>query len=62
MTYLLDTVVFLWGLNAPHNLNKSARQILENGEEESFVSPVASWEIVIKAALGKLKQLRASAP
>ena len=55
MTYLLDTVVFLWGLNAPHHLNKTARQILENREEEIFLSPVASWEIAIKAGLGKLK-------
>lgn len=58
MRYLLDTVVFLWGLDAPHHLNKNARQILESREEEIFLSAVALWEMVIKAASGKLRLSR----
>ena len=58
MKYLLDTVVFLWSLDAQENLNDRALAILQNRHEEIFLSPVVSWEMVIKAARGKLKLSR----
>jgi len=54
MRYLVDTAVFLWSVDAPQKLNSPAIEILENRNDEIFLSPVASWEIMIKIAQGKL--------
>jgi PIN domain nuclease of toxin-antitoxin system len=61
MRYLLDTVAFLWGVDAADRLNTRARAILESRDEEIFLSPVVSWEIVIKVARGKLTLSRSVA-
>jgi len=61
MKYLLDTAVFLWGLDEQHKLNTRAQDILQNRNEEIFLSPIVSWEIVIKQARGKLKLARPTA-
>ena len=58
MKYLLDTVVFLWSVDAQHKLNARTKQILGNRDEEIFLSPVVSWEIVIKVTRGKLTLVR----
>lgn len=58
MRYLLDTVIFLWSLDAQRNLNDRALAILQNRQEEVFLSPVVTWEMVIKVACGKLKLSR----
>lgn len=54
MKYLLDTAIFLWSLDRFEHLNDSAQNILKSGQE-IFLSAASSWEIVIKASLGKLK-------
>lgn len=53
MKYLLDTAIFLWSLDAHEKLNKDAQRVLESGQEV-FLSAASSWEIVIKAGIGKL--------
>jgi len=58
MRYLLDTAIFLWSVDAQQNLSRRAREILENRSEEIYVSPVVSWEIVIKVGRGKLSLAR----
>ena len=58
MRYLLDTMVFLWVLDAQANLNKPSQEILYDRNHEIFISPVSSWEIVIKAGRNKLKLSR----
>lgn len=58
MKYLLDTVAFLWGVDAQDRLNTRTREILENPDAEIFLSPVVSWEIVIKVARGRLTLAR----
>jgi PIN domain nuclease of toxin-antitoxin system len=58
MKYLLDTAVFLWSVGDQQRLNARTRQILNNRDEEIFLSPVVSWEIVIKVTRGKLKLAR----
>lgn len=58
MRYLLDTVAFLWSLDAQQNLNNRALAILQNRHEEVFLSTVVSWEMVIKVARGKLRLSR----
>jgi PIN domain nuclease of toxin-antitoxin system len=58
MKYLLDTAAFLWSVDAQDRLNTRTREILENPEAELFLSPVVSWEIVIKVARGRLTLTR----
>ncbi len=58
MKYLLDTMAFLWSVDAQDKLNARTRGILENPEAELFLSPVVSWEIVIKVARGRLTLAR----
>lgn len=55
MKYLLDTAVWLWSVGPTERLSKKARELLASGEEELYLSVASSWEISIKASLGKLK-------
>jgi PIN domain nuclease of toxin-antitoxin system len=55
MKYLLDTSVFLWMVAQPENLNAKARKLLSAADNELFLSAASCWEIVIKAAVGRLQ-------
>ena len=55
MKYLLDTAIFLWSLDAFHNLNQEAQELLTTGAGEIYLSAVSSWEIAIKWGIGKLR-------
>ena len=55
MKYLLDTVVWLWSVSAVERLNAASRDILHNRQEEIYFSAATSWEVSIKARLGKLR-------
>lgn len=55
MKYLLDTAIFLWSLDAFHNLNHEAQELLTTGAGEIYLSAVSSWEIAIKWGIGKLR-------
>jgi len=54
MKYLLDTVVWLWSIGPVERIRRQAREMLENGEEEIYLSSATSWEISIKLGTGKL--------
>ena len=54
MRYLLDTGVWLWSIDPVEKLNKTARTLLADGQQEIFFSAVVAWELAIKAALKKL--------
>lgn len=54
MKILLDTQIFLWALTAPKRLGKNAKSLLQNKENQLYFSAASSWEISIKAGLGKL--------
>ena len=58
MRYLLDTVAFLWSVDAQDKLNTRTRETLEDPEAELFLSPVVSWEIAIKVTRGRLTLAR----
>jgi PIN domain nuclease of toxin-antitoxin system len=58
MRYLLDTVAFLWSVDAQDRLNTRTRETLEDPEAELFLSSVVSWEIVIKVTRGRLTLAR----
>jgi PIN domain nuclease of toxin-antitoxin system len=51
---LLDTGVFVWSLGATARLNAPATEVLTSTDTQIYLSPVSSWEIAIKYALGKI--------
>jgi PIN domain nuclease of toxin-antitoxin system len=55
MTYLLDTVIWLWSLDSVERINDRGLEILNNGQEAIYFSAATAWEVSIKAGLGKLK-------
>ncbi len=55
MKILLDTHAFLWWITDDPKLSELARQIIGNGENTLFLSAASTWEIAIKARLGRLK-------
>jgi PIN domain nuclease of toxin-antitoxin system len=52
--YLLDTHTFLWFLGGDEQLPQTARQLIEDMDNEVLLSTVSLWEIAIKSSLGKL--------
>ena len=54
MKYLIDTHTFLWFTNGSFEISKTAKSIIENRDNEIFISIASLWEISIKSALGKL--------
>ena len=55
MKYLLDTHVVLWVIGSTNLLSKKVIDIIENPENQIFVSSISLWEISLKYKLGKLK-------
>jgi len=55
MKFLLDTNIFLWFLNGEKKLLKKHKEIIENAENEIFLSIASIWEIAIKDSLGKVE-------
>lgn len=54
MRILLDTHIFLWAITEPERLRENARNLLENRRNQLYFSAASSWEISIKAGIGKL--------
>lgn len=54
MKYLLDTHVFLWTVFSPDKLSVKARKVIEDRDNEIYVSTITYWEISLKYGLGKL--------
>lgn len=54
MNLLLDTHTFLWLDTAPAKLSPTVRALCQDPNARLFLSVVSIWEIIIKAALGKL--------
>jgi len=52
--YLLDTHVMLWWMSDDPALPISAGELLDDEDNDLFVSSITLWEIAIKAGLGKL--------
>ena len=53
--YLLDTNILLWMANAPERLKPKVFDLLQEEQNEIYVSVASTWEITIKSSLGKLK-------
>ena len=54
MRILLDTQIFLWALAEPKRLGENTKSLLQSRENQLYFSAASSWEISIKAGLGKL--------
>lgn len=54
MKLLLDTATFLWWIADHPALSTRARELLSDGAHDVWFSAVSSWEIVIKAGLGRV--------
>jgi PIN domain nuclease of toxin-antitoxin system len=55
---LLDTVTFLWALEAPDHISGTAMSALASTKTVREISAISLSEIAIKQALGKLKFLK----
>jgi PIN domain nuclease of toxin-antitoxin system len=54
MKALLDTNAFLWWLGKKDRLTAQAYEIIQDPENEMFLSVACVWEIIIKTRSGKL--------
>lgn len=54
MKYLIDTHVFIWALMETKKISKKVTSILENVENEVYISPISFWEMAIKYQSKKL--------
>ncbi|MFO1155018.1 MAG: type II toxin-antitoxin system VapC family toxin [Rhodospirillales bacterium] len=54
MNLLLDTHVLLWWLSDDTRLGDQARSAIADARSRVWVSAASAWEVVIKAALGRL--------
>ena len=55
MKYLLDTHTFILSIMDSSKLSEKVRTIIENPNNEIFVSGITFWEIAIKTQIGKMK-------
>ncbi len=54
MKLLLDTHILLWSLLEPEKLSKRVASELEDPSNESWVSPISIWEVLILAERGRV--------
>lgn len=54
MRYLLDSMIWLWSIQATEKLNNASRALLEDARQEVYFSSASAWELSIKARIGKL--------
>jgi PIN domain nuclease of toxin-antitoxin system len=52
---LLDTCTFLWVLGDDPALSPTARAAFTTPENEVYLSPVSTWEILLKHGLGRIE-------
>jgi PIN domain nuclease of toxin-antitoxin system len=57
MRILPDSHALLWWAQDSQRLSQQARNLLEDDDNTFLFSAVATWEIYLKHALGKLKHL-----
>lgn len=60
--YLLDSNAFLWFKVRPQILRPQARQEIEDGRNQLFVSLASLWELSNKVAAGRLEEYKALFP
>lgn len=54
MKYLLDTCSLLWFAEDSNEMSSNAYSIIEDAENQIYVSVISFWEISMKSVTGKL--------
>ena len=54
MRLLLDTHIWIWSLLDPKKLRKRVRAALESPDNELWLSPVSTWELLILIEKGRV--------
>jgi PIN domain nuclease of toxin-antitoxin system len=54
MKFLLDTHTFIWYVTNDSKLSSTARELINDGNNEVFLSIASIWEMAIKQSIGKL--------
>ncbi len=54
MKYLIDTHTFIWFTTGDSQLSTTARKLIEDVQNEIYLSTASIWEIAIKYSMGKL--------
>lgn len=54
MKLLLDTHIFIWLIDDDRRLPQQDRQVIQDPNNEKFLSVVSIWECAIKYQIGKL--------
>ena len=54
MRYLLDTHIFLWWVLDNPKLSEPFKKAIAHPDNELYLSSASTWEMVIKASIGKL--------
>lgn len=60
MNYLLDTHVCIWAIAEQAKLSSKVKKILQDAENEFWVSKISLFEIAIKLKIGKLPEFKTS--
>ena len=55
MRYLLDTHIWLWSLLEPDRIDAHVLAILQDDDNELFISPITVWETMILAERGRIE-------
>lgn len=55
MKLLLDTHTFIWFINDDKRLSHHAKSLIENMDNQCFISMASLWEMSIKSSLKKLE-------
>ena len=54
MKILLDTHIFLWFISRDQRLTIDMQEIIQDLDNEIYLSVVSTWEAIVKYQLGKL--------
>jgi PIN domain nuclease of toxin-antitoxin system len=54
MKFLLDTHILIWGLQENERLSHQIKELIDNEDNEIYISAASIWEIAIKSSLNKL--------
>jgi PIN domain nuclease of toxin-antitoxin system len=54
MKYLIDTHTFIWFTTGDSQLSNTARLLIEDTQNDIYLSIVSIWEMAIKYSMGKL--------
>lgn len=55
MNLLIDSAALVWFLEGDSHLTDAAARIIEDSKSRSLVSAVTTWELAVKAGLGKIR-------